>query len=1518
MELEEVEYYTIIDNIFYSILDEIKLYMDKNKNKNIDYILINFLKDYDLSAFDKIIVNNNTLDYIKQIINNYVYSYVFVIFNFNNSLDTLRNAMVKYQNLFENSEKISKIIELFSFIQEFYNYINFTDESTDTTNINIEVLNLYNVFDKSEINLFKDNTEDFKHNIIKSIIILKYYHEQDKKNIFNLLELDDLTTVEFTYIDIVESLVDELDYTTIEKLFLNTDLKYETEFIYQFILEYKEEQKILTNEEKINLLFDSKLLIPITDEFLRYHKDSELYSKNTGVTKIDTREKHTFLDNTKIRYITTKINKLIDFYNLSDKEAEEIYKLYYPSLLYRKAIIINDIEEISIINKLNLLGISIIENNEYYSDLMYYRIYPYINFNSFKKYGFSIKVFNTTDVIRYCNFEYKNKQKYSAQYTHAIQTRIINRNMLANIVGIAINPYKIYDNKRFNTINCIKLQDTITLEKYNGYNSTLELLNNLITNNISYNKLFVWIFSKKNDTINLNYYENILQLNNEDYFKFLVSKIYDEVIILTYNKIAAILSESTYKTFYEYKLLLTNIQNKLIDISNTSYYNNIWNIIYEKLRLKIDNTYDKNENKIPGLTQSIIKLPIYKNLINTTTKIIIKKQEFLVGIKEEAVNELLEYALCQHQVIWTNINKYKKKDPNKFNQELFNFIKQYIVDNEDKEYICKSCNQYVDIQKYIYESFNYSINNVALSIKLEAELENIKEYEKYGKAIKTMEKIVERIGSIINIQQFIGSTPINKYRRQDIIKLAIDIINLQYKTFDISNINMKKERLKLASELYGIDKNKSEYFIFEMDNNLYTYSSKDKDKFKRYKNNNIIAYFVFFILCELNFGQIILFTYDKLINFAIFNKFNFNIFNDLKIIVNNNNDIQPIQNYKLLCYVIYYFSAIIIKYNLWYAENLEPVKTNKINIQLLKSIINTIVDLINCILEVNTRANKSYIYEYVASKFFISLHNIYNNSVSPNILERLANITDKKIVISNNKIVFTSTNSLLRSLEVERHFIITNYNITYINPFYKFKHYKTTKDDYDYITIEELNNFNRLLFLSTLKKIKDCFNTQGIRNNTAYIIRYNIKDEDKTDEDIKYTTSVFKALISNNNKQIKKVISYNNKLIKQADTINIQYNNNIKNYTKANFNIIIKDLIDKMDDILGPKLNINNNNIYLKNTLYIIDHDHLGSPITNITKISDDEDLIEYKYNDLFFKRDIYVYNNKSKNIYIYYDAKLFYLIGYKESTKQITTVSNSGMYLKIEFSIEKKLSLLGHNIIKYDIDSDNFDKHKFIESIIKTRIDNLKQIIKNFHLMLYQIKNNTTTTTFKLVTEFINKFKNLNFYNEDGTQIFNDINMILDSTFYIPITSDININIVNSQFNVDNLIKFNNNDNLLVLYLCDQINLLLKINTNQYNISKLCIFISLAINDLFNKYNYIEKIYRNNEVKKFNLLVTSNITDTYDDINDEIALGQTEQEEEVQYDNYESINALDMDIEMDETFDDTDEGTTMIQSTER
>ena len=67
-----------------------------------------------------------------------------------------------------------------------------------------------------------------------------------------------------------------------------------------------------------------------------------------------------------------------------------------------------------------------------------------------------------------------------------------------------------------------------------------------------------------------------------------------------------------------------------------------------------------------------------------------------------------------------------------------------------------------------------------------------------------------------------------KWRRKAVVKDAIDILIM-------NNQKLKKifkERNEMASKTYGISRDLSNLFVFEFENSIFVFSSKDKDYYK--------------------------------------------------------------------------------------------------------------------------------------------------------------------------------------------------------------------------------------------------------------------------------------------------------------------------------------------------------------------------------------------------------------------------------------------------------------------------------------------------------------------------------------------------------------------------------------------------------------------------------------------------------------------------------------------------------------
>ena len=172
----------------------------------------------------------------------------------------------------------------------------------------------------------------------------------------------------------------------------------------------------------------------------------------------------------------------------------------------------------------------------------------------------------------------------------------------------------------------------------------------------------------------------------------------------------------------------------------------------------------------------------------------------------------------------------------------------------------------------------------------------------------------------------------------------------------------------------------------------------------------------------------------------LFEKFGYSLFDNLLIRINNSNNLVLIKNYKLLCFVIYYLTGIIIKYGLWFDDTVEYKKMNP-NILLHRKIINTFIHVINNLFEINYK-NKNYIYEMISGKFYQNIKLIYSNKdIENTIIQYYSTLTKKKIEVSGKIIKFNIIK--LENIQVYKF----NYNDddilkTYFNTLNKKDNYK--------------------------------------------------------------------------------------------------------------------------------------------------------------------------------------------------------------------------------------------------------------------------------------------------------------------------------------------------------------------------------------------------------------------------------------------------------------------------------------------
>ena len=1541
-------YIDVIDELVDTTIDRIYSYIEKDgkayfmtKDKKITpqsvKILVTKLMDkFNKSDAEKLGIGK-TYDYLLVMFKKYIYLYILAsVVSKKFTPEEFINFTIEFKaiesDIFD-SEFNSKILFINNVLTQL-EYINTNFDLIQSKSIKIDKTK-YSLSLQIFLELGKEiigdltNSNTF-HNILKYLIYKKIYLVEDKIKLYTIIETTELEGLEFKYIEIIESALEQVDYSSLESLFKSKEYKNSfIESIYTILIDKDQLTTQLvhtTLDGKINELFGKKLLIPITDEFLRYHKDSEKYDSGSNSTKIDPNVRTNKRDNTKIRYIITKVNSLMDLYKdgVESSNTKELSKQFYQPLLNRKAVLINDLEEINIIKKIENLGKIQKEQNEFYNELLSFRSYPYINFKNFKTNGFSINTNKTIETIRYSNIEFKSDLKFSGLNKNPLEWRVIPFETTGNIVGFAIPKESIVltdDKTRSHStiIQCepikglVDVRELAKTAKTSGIKNILQLVKDQILNETSYTKLPYLIFDKSKDK--MLQFKEIYNFEQDEYYKFILSYIYDEISDVTFEKIINELNSIEFENFYTFFQYVKTIQIKLLPVTQDKL-NEIEKFIYLKKSPSYPDEYDIQEDKIPGITIQVKKIPSFPNITDNQIKIKISKADILdLGLELET--NTYENSFCQHNITWDKIIQIRNKAPNKFNQYLYDFFKHYVIENTDKEFICKSCSEVINLKKYINDWTSSTEEGIALTISLNAQLEELPEYEKFNKSIKNLDKIVEKICSGLNLNVFIGNKPQTKIKRQEIIKMLIDLILIQNETLKMS-VTDRKNRLEQAKKKYGVS-SESQFFLFELKNDIFVYSSKDTDKFKKPKINNIMVYLTLLIVCELTHSAIYFFPEDKMLNYFIFDRLGYSLFDGLMIRINSSNDVTPIKSYKLLCYIIFIISGIIIKYNLWFGE--PTAKKGAINPAEQKIIIHTLVDLLNSILEVNSQKTKSFLYEMFASRFFSKLSQVYSKNASKEILTKLEDAMKKKISITaDKKMIFKTSKNIINTIlngqfekfdfgyniwaNTEPKFII-NKNVLSRNVSRVFNKEKIVK-----IYEEFLNK--------SIIKFAKIYNLDGSR-------RSGIVNDDEIAKISSAKLAELRGLIISRKmtmglKSAEKKTERMKRIFDKLDKSKKTYDQIINQELSSDLYNSVDKLIEFWESIIGKDININNENIYLRQNVYVINHSYRGQIIPTKVIHTEGENKILFKKDDSFFKQNIFYYWDKTNSLTMYWSAQDYNYLGYKEQGKEYVKVSGSGCSLQVKFAIKNKLLFLAYPYLNYRIpqhilellnstksDGSNLKKaglalNNFIADITRERIVNLKNTLINIQKILYQIKNKSnpkSTFTHPIAKNYITKFKSIQTQTKNG-KFLQQINQIISSAFYKPNDFLSSITYEKNYLYVCNIIKFQNSDHVIISYLCNQIKLLIDANTDNFTKTNLVFAFANIINYEFNFYNLRERASASTEVKKSTLSESayfSTIETAESDIFKELSEEEQEKISEETYDAKEMEDALDVDI---------------------
>lgn len=1293
---------------------------------------------------------------VQNILDKYYYMFIFLISK--NTAEMSEEKFARFITGFRinilNSEVISYIIYLHKLINRilfiFKNLerIKAGKLSTDTLNNYKDVIDIINTDIGNENLDIIIKSKNIKYELIK-ILIYKYYITVDRVNISEQLEEVQLNNLETKYIEIIESIDTSIDIETIDNIIKTLQLpNYLVDYIFN-IMSDSYQSDTLTDDFKIKTLFEKKIIIPITDEFLRYHKSTELYENREEISK------NRKID--KISFITNRINQIADYYSLKDEsKKKKIEELFYTPLMYRKVMIYNNNEEVKSINKLIKMGKNAIKYNEYFQDLINYRDNAYINFNEINKGGFSFKFDTPIEAIRAVNFENK-------KFFNLLETRVIGNK--ANIVGIAI-PSNV-------PLQCVKIKNTFDLRELpNPYVALTDLLNaggaktspTELKSAKKSNKLCYWLFDRKLDVHHFKTFDQNANNINNFFYQNIINEIYDSVSIITFQKIMDKLKENKYICINNAINIINYYQDKYVKLTDNDYNNLMTFIIYN--------------TKCNDFTEKIYGKPEKMPVISIKDRDVFKTKLFQKHVYIK--NDDTDHATCQHIITWNDILKHKRRDPSKFNELLYEFKNKYII-NSDGVYICKSCYENVEISNFVADWSSQTEEGIALSLKLESALESLPQYEKYNKFIKNVDKIIEKIAMSGNITQYIGKLYQEKLHRQEVIKNVIDLLTKEYELFKLSN----KKTFESNSTIYGIKKEYSKMFIFELKNDIFLYSSADIDKFKTQKTKNILAYIILMIINSINNIQIFSFIDPEI--YKLYNTYSKSIFKDILIKINNSNDVSPLIDYFILSYTLFYIASILIKYKLWIWKS---DNTKKFDENVYKEVIHTIIDILNYLLN---KFKDNYLYETFCINFYKQLYTTYNDEININIINKL---TGKEIKTSfDTKIIIEPVK--YKQVPV---YIINKKLLPYI--------YSETL----------IKNNYKLFYQQHIEKIKKFYNNEGFKK---------INDKD---------TNIDKLLISLD----KNNLTYNNFLESKINEFNYKYkstisskNNIFKNIKDKYSNYKIDEFLEKMNTIIG-NININNEHTYLFKNVYIISYDYYNNKLKDNIYILEGDRKIQFKKNDPFFKVNVYMYYDK--NVIVYYHGVYLYMLGYKEANKEIVSIKDTKNYLKINYSYKRKLLFLGFDKLHYKIADNIVD---LIKKIKYDRLINLRKIIGNVHSVIFKIKNKHSTEG---LAEFENKFKNIIVSKGDENKIFTNMYDIT-SLSLTSIPDNINIQYSNNSLYISDIKKIFNTDDILLNYICYNLSLLLSLNDDKYTKTNLVFMILKIIDIEFKKYLFIDNI---------------------------------------------------------------------------
>jgi hypothetical protein len=1367
-------YINIHDKVIYQIFDDLYFTAKNNfKTTNIGKDIDVFLSKKGRGYLSELSNNKEGIENSLQIIGSILHSYYYLIFFFSRKMNLLqaKSYILKIKDRFLTPDRIQDVMKFYKIARQLSDPSKIDDWLSDTVDI------WYSFTDEERIKYFDKSKKIYNHNISKAVIFRFLYRGKNRNLIFtNLLKEFN----ERKIIDVIVSKTDVIDYLALEKL---SSLE-NTQDLYDFLKESMIEQieRFDLHLKKVRDLLQSKYVVPISSDYLRYHKDDFFYSQ--FIT--DKRQR-------KINIIVEQSNKIKNLYNpdITETEREKIYSLV--KIPERLGILINYIEENRVLSRIknNYKDKKIIED-ENYREFINLIDNLYQRFNHFPKgNGINISLTKVKNLFRYTTIELLNSQKSDSLMDDYVEIRSTGLKDIFGLIGIAVPHRKTRIKLKDFDKKSVSFED-IKKSIYGSFNDK------------KMSKTKYWLFNHDQPDRRKDNKTDI----EEDIIRRLLI-LHDYLIDMTYKKIFNYIKNNEGRSLYHYRKTIKNLQSDFKLGNHSNLYSKLMNIILYKSLRKIKVDEDKKDNLL---------IPLHN------------KREIEVDTK----NTIYINAVCQHYIEWERIKGLDKIDDDNYNTIMFNYIKRFASiqysGDDISYYVCKSCNAILRLYNYIATgSFDSNNNYVTYYEPLYVPLLDILKYKELTEMVEFVDRRLEKVSDVLNVSLYIGYA--RKRERDRKVKQIMDIILFMNKRITFNETLYKQEITLLKEESKNISKEEfkkedqrlKEKYIYTIrkmyNSNMSILDVVDLNELNDTLTlNKVVAYIIAISIIDLTSNEITNLQQSKEFNTSSFISFKEKIFKNLKIKRSNReNDILDIIDLDILSFLLYIFSGVALKNKIWIREEDRDKRYGRVILSEQILIVHTVIDIINNLINVdNVRLDKFYkhvqeedntkimmkrVFEVLNLKYFNSMSNLFKSKV---LMKRLKKRTKMMLTpIEKRKII--SNQILFFKISGEDEFVKRGYPMP-------------PKKSFD-VLMFYLNSIFRPIIIPQTYPNKDLN-----KKLTEHYSNLKLKGDLNKIHDILTLRRVKIATDIQN----KKIILHKKEKKREIILDNLE-----KSISSKQFNNFLQ--------IMDEQLNKGKPGIYkVYKDVYTINHHYKGfkreTPIFFEENKIQKGDLRDSK----FFKTDVVYLSHK--NVEYYYSGKNLRYVGYRKGRESSYYSKNlEVIHLKKRYSLKSMVHSLGvplESIVRDKKELINWWKEKGVD-----RNTFIKNTIRHFNIIINKIKNSVgevSTDAGKLLDPILVKYRfelsNITI-QKDKEPLFRNWKDLYNIKFYN--SKNFARNIKDIKFDnksPEKYVKYDTDNNILIYYLIREVMRLLK--NNPLQTSLICLLLYDFIKERFTYFN--------------------------------------------------------------------------------